>query len=121
MKNKISKTVFLITSILVLFLICISCKSNKLNKKDVTIEATVIENNLEYKYLTVSNTDDPNTPDKSNKLLASCNDVKIFDRNDYEITQDIIKLNDKITIFFDGSLLETYPVTISNIKKIKIN
>lgn len=120
MKNIISKALLLITALLITLFFLIIHDSNKITRSDMVMEARVIENNLESKYLTVSNKNDTHTPDKENKLTASCKDIKILDKSGEETTQDTIKHNDEITIVFDGIILENYPASISNVKQIRI-
>ena len=54
------------------------------------------------------------------KSVVSCKDIKIFDKSGEEISQDKIKVDDIITIMYDGEIQETYTSKITNLKWVQI-
>ena len=89
------------------------CNLNKSDSIETTVDAKVIENDLDNKLLLVSGIDNSLISQIGDKCFVSCKDIKIFDKSGEEMSQDNIRL-------YDGHTQETYPATITNPKWIQI-
>lgn len=120
MKSKIFKIVNMILCIPTILFLLNGCNLNKSDGIETTVDAKVIENDLDNKRLLVSGIDNSSISQIGDKCFVSCNDIKIFDKSGEEISQDNISIDDVVTIMYDGNIQETYPGTITNPKWIQI-
>ncbi len=120
MQSKIFKIISMALCIPMILLLLNGCNSNKSDGVETTIETKVIENDLYNKRLIVSGIDNSSISQIGDKCVLSCKDIKIFDKSGEEISQENIRVNDVVTIMYDGYTQETYPATITNPKWIQI-
>lgn len=120
MKSKIFKIVNMILCIPTILFLLNGCNLNKSDGIETAVDAKVIENDLDNKRLLVSGIDNSSISQIGDKCFVSCNDIKIFDKSGEEISQDNIRIDDVVTIMYDGNIQETYPGTITNPKWIQI-
>ncbi|MDU2121731.1 MAG: hypothetical protein E7E64_04280 [Clostridium celatum] len=120
MKSKIFKIVNMTLCIPMILLLLNGCNLNKSDSIETTVDAKVIENDLDNKRLLVSGIDNSSISQIGYKSFISCKDIKIFDKSGEEISQDNIRLDEVVSIMYDGHTQETYPVTITNPKWIQI-
>ena len=121
MQSKIFKSVNMTLCISMILFLLNGCNLNKFNSIQTTIYAKVIENNLDNKLLLVSGIDNSSISQIGDKCFVNCNDIKIFDESGKEVSQDNIRLDDVVTIIYDGDTQETYPAIITNPKWIQLN
>lgn len=120
MKSKIYRNSIVALCLSMFLFLLIGCDLNKSKEGETTVEAKVIENDLDNKRLVVGGIDNSSTSQIGDKCVIICKDIKIFDKSGEEITQDNIKLGDVVTIMYDGTIQETYPATITNPKWVQI-
>lgn len=121
MQSKIAKNIVVTLCTLVSLFLLTGCSLNKSNGVEVTIDAKVIDNDLDNKQLVVGGIDNSSISKLGDKCILSCNGIKIFDRSGEETTQDNIKIDDIITIMYDGIVEEKYPTEITNAKWVQIS
>lgn len=120
MQSKILKIISMILCIPMILLLLTGCNSNKSDGVETTIDAKVIENDLDNKQLIVSGFDNSSISQIGDKCVISCKDIQIFDKSGEEISQDNISVDDIVTIMYDGYIQETYPTKIVNPKWVQI-
>lgn len=120
MQSKIFKIVNMTLCIPMILFLLNGCNLNKSDSIETTVDAKVIENDLDNKLLLVSGIDNSSISQIGDKCFVSCKDIKIFDKSGEEMSQDNIRLDDVVTIMYDGHTQETYPATITNPKWIQI-
>lgn len=119
MNSKIFKFVNSILFIPMILFLLNGCNLNKSDGVETTVDVKIIENDLDNKRLLVSGIDNSSISQIGDKCFISCKDIKIFDKSGEEMSQDNIRLDDVVTIIYDGHIQETYPATITNPKWIQ--
>ena len=120
MQSKISKIIIMTLCIPMILLILSGCNLSKSDGIETTIDTKVIENDLDNKQLIVSGIDNSSISKIGDKCMISCKDIKIFDKSGKEISQNNIRVDDAVTIMYDGYVQEMYPTKITNAKWIQI-
>ena len=121
MQSKIFKIVNMILCISIIVFLLNGCNLNKYDGVETTVDAKVIENDLDNKRLLISGIDNSSISKIGDKCFISCKGIKIFDKSGEEISQDNIRLDYIVTIMYDRYTQETYPAaTITNPKWIQI-
>lgn len=120
MQSKIFKIVSMTLCIPMILFLLNGCNLNKSDGVETTVDSKVIENDLYNKRLIVSGIDNSSISQIGDKCVISCEDIKIFDKSGEEISQDNIRVDDVVTIMYDGHTQETYPATIANPKWVQI-
>ena len=120
MQSKISKIIIMTLCIPMILFILSGCNLSKSDGIETTIDTKVIENDLDNKQLIVSGIDNSSISKIGDKCMSSCKDIKIFDKSGKEISQNNIRVDDAVTIMYDGYVQEMYPTTITNTKWIQI-
>jgi hypothetical protein len=89
------------------------------NGNGVSFEATVLENNQSN--LLVQPEEGSDELRSSDKIIVHINDdVKLLDSQDKEIKISDIKVGDKVRIFYNGEIAESYPAQINRCYKVKL-
>ena len=117
MKRKISYTIICIVLILLVFM---GYNFNKSNNVEITVDAKVMENDLENKRIIVRGMDNSSILQVGDNCVVSCEEIKIFNKAGEEVTQEEIKAENIVTIMYDGTVLETYPARITSAQWIQI-
>ena len=120
MKNKLFKIISIALFIPIILFILVGCNISKSDLIEITVDAKVIENDLDNKRLLVSGIDSSSLSKIGDKCFISCKDIKTFDKLGKEIPQDNIRLDDIVTIIYDGNIQEVYPIIITNPKWIQV-
>lgn len=120
MKNKLFKIISIAVFIPIILFILNGCNISKSDSIEITIDAKVIENDLDNKLLLVSGIDSSSLSKIGDKCFISCKDIKTFDKSGKEIPQDNIRLDDIVTIIYNGNIQEVYPTIITNPKWIQV-
>ena len=108
MQSKIFKIVSMTLCVPMILFLLNGCNLNKSDGVETTVDAKV------------SGIDNSSISQIGDKCFVSCKDIKIFDKSGEEMSQDNIRLDDVVTIMYDGHTQETYPTTITNPKWIQI-
>lgn len=89
------------------------------SKDEVNFMATVVENNQSD--LLVEPEEGSDELRSADKIVVYINDdVKLVDSQDKEITIGDIKMGDKVQIFYNGAIAESYPAQIHKCYKVKL-
>ena len=120
MQSKISKIIIMTLCIPMILFILIGYNLSKSDGIETIIDTKVIENDLDNKQLIVSGIDNSSISKIGDKCIISYKDIKIFDKSGKELCQDNIRVDDAVTIMYDGYVQEMYPTKITNAKWIQI-
>jgi len=90
-------------------------KSNS-NKEEISFNANVLENGQSY--LLVEPEDGSQELSSADKISISLGKATLVNANGDEIKVDDIKEGDRVQIFYDGQIAESYPAQIHNCSKI---
>ncbi len=109
---------FLFIAIAVILLVLSSC-SGAANKDEVGFVAIVLENNRSNLLV---------QPEKGSDVLRSADkitvyindDVKLLDSQGKEIGIDDIGAGERVQVFFDGAIAESYPAQIHRCYRVKL-
>lgn len=108
----------LIMCIVLAFTILIGCNNSR-KKDEVSFFAVVLENNESY--LLVEPEEGSSELNSADRMTVSIGDAALLDSHDKEIVVGDIKPGDKIHIFYNGLIAESYPAQINKCYKIIVS
>ena len=105
----------------ILFIVGIFSGCNDVNKnnsieEDISFNATVLEN--DQSFLLVEPESGSSELSSADKISVSLAKTTLVNADGEEIRVDDIKEGDRVQIFYDGQIAESYPAQIHNCSKI---
>ncbi len=111
------KAYFLILCVLVTILALTGCGDSGKND-EVSFNAIVLENNQTH--LLVEPEEGSSELDSADRITVSVSDVALFNPQDAEIVIDDIEAGDRIQVYYNGLIAESYPAQINGCHKVKV-
>ncbi|NLN40599.1 MAG: DUF3221 domain-containing protein [Clostridiales bacterium] len=95
---------------------CNNVSKNNSTEEGISFNATVLEN--DQSFLLVEPEADSSELSSADKISVSLGKTTLVNADGDEIRVDDIKEGDRVQIFYDGQIAESYPAQIHNCSKI---